>query len=232
MCFVRLKPMNPIDTIATPSLFARRQLLSLVVSLGIAGLASHAANAQGTPAANDAKQIAVFAGGCFWCTESDFDKVPGVLSTTSGYIGGTTANPTYEQVSSKNTGHAEAVKVAFDARKISYEQLLAVYWRSIDPTTKNAQFCDHGSAYRSAIFAQDEKQLELAKKSLMALEKSKPFTQPIVTEIVFAPPGKLPFYHAEEYHQNYHVKNPVRYKYYRASCGRDARLKQLWGEPK
>jgi peptide-methionine (S)-S-oxide reductase len=201
----------------------RRQFLGFSLLAAMLALPPLMAKAQGT------NETAVFAGGCFWCTESDFDKVPGVISTTSGYIGGTTVNPTYEQVSSKNTGHAEAVKVVYDAKRVSYEQLLAYYWRSIDPTTKNAQFCDHGAPYRSAIFAQDEKQLELAKKSLTELEKTKPFKQPIVTEIVLALPAKLPFYNAEEYHQNYHVKNPVRYKYYRASCGRDARLKQLWG---
>jgi peptide-methionine (S)-S-oxide reductase len=207
----------------------RAAALSVSGFIGVTSLAVNTAHAQGTPAPNASGQIAVFAGGCFWCTESDFDKVPGVISTTSGYIGGTTANPTYEQVSSKNTGHAEAVSVVFDPKKVSYEQLLSVYWRSIDPTTKNAQFCDRGSAYRSAIFALNEQQLELANKSLADLEKTKPFKQPIVTEIVLAPPAKLPFYQAEEYHQNYHTKNPVRYKYYRTSCGRDARLKQLWG---
>jgi peptide-methionine (S)-S-oxide reductase len=171
-------------------------------------------------------QTAVFAGGCFWCVESDFDKVPGVISTTSGYTGGKTANPTYDQISSKDTGHAEVVKIVFDPNKVSYAKLLDVFWHSIDPTTKNAQFCDVGSPYRTAIFAQDAGQLEAAKKSLAEIEKTKPFKDPIVTEIN---PFSV-FYAAEDYHQDYYVKNPVRYKYYRTSCGRDARLKQLWGD--
>jgi peptide-methionine (S)-S-oxide reductase len=169
---------------------------------------------------------ATFAGGCFWCVEADFDKVPGVLSTTSGYTGGTVAQPSYEQVSSKQTGHAEAVEVVFDPAKVSYEQLLEKFWRSIDPTTKDAQFCDHGSPYRTAIFVRDAAQMQAAQASLAALQKSKPFKEPIVTQIVMAGP----FYAAEDYHQDYYKKNPLRYQYYRTACGRDARLKQLWGE--
>jgi peptide-methionine (S)-S-oxide reductase len=169
---------------------------------------------------------AVFAGGCFWCVESDFDKVPGVLSTTSGYTGGTVANPTYEQVSSKRTGHAEVVEIVFDPAKVSYEKLVEHFWRTIDPTTKDRQFCDAGSPYRSAIFAQDDAQLKIALASREALEKSKPFKEPIVTEVVKGGP----FYPAEAYHQDYYKKNPIRYTYYRTSCGRDARVKQLWGE--
>jgi peptide-methionine (S)-S-oxide reductase len=178
------------------------------------------------PASAQSTQTAVFAGGCFWCVESDFDKVPGVISTTSGYTGGKTTNPTYDQISSKDTGHAEVVKIVFDPSKVSYAKLLDVFWHSIDPTTKNAQFCDVGSPYRTAIFAQDAAQLEAAKKSLADLEKTKPFKEPIVTEIN----SVSVFYSAEDYHQDYYVKNPVRYKYYRTSCGRDARLKQLWGD--
>ena len=172
-----------------------------------------------------AQAKATFAGGCFWCVEADFDKVPGVISTTSGYTGGRGANPTYEQVSSKSTGHAEVVEIVFDNAKVSYEQLLAVYWRSIDPTTKDRQFCDAGSPYRTAIYAHDDAQFAAAKASLAALEKTKPFKEPIVTSIERAGP----FYAAEEYHQDYYKKNPVRYKYYRTSCGRDARLAELWG---
>ncbi len=168
---------------------------------------------------------ATFAGGCFWCVEADFDKVPGVLSTTSGYTGGKTVNPTYEQVAAKATGHAEVVEIVYDPAKVSYEKLLAVYWKSIDPTTKDRQFCDAGSPYRTAIYAHDEAQLAAARASLGALEKSKPFKEPIVTTIERAGP----FYVAEDYHQDYYKKNPVRYNYYRTSCGRDARLKQLWG---
>ena len=181
------------------------------------------AMAQAQPAAT-AK--AVFAGGCFWCVESDFDKVDGVLSTTSGYTGGTTANPSYEQVSAKSTGHAEVVEIVFDPAKVSYEKLVEHFWRTIDPTTKDRQFCDVGSPYRTAIFAQDAAQLKAAQASKAALEKTKPFKDAIVTEIV---QGGV-FYPAESYHQDYYKKNPVRYKYYRNSCGRDARLKQLWGE--
>jgi peptide-methionine (S)-S-oxide reductase len=168
---------------------------------------------------------AIFAGGCFWCVESDFDKIPGVISTTSGYIGGSTANPTYEQVSSNSTGHAEAVEIVYDPSKVSYQRLVQYFWHTIDPTVKNQQFCDHGSPYRSAIFAVGTEQLQIAQASKAALEKSKPFKDPIVTEIVAA--GA--FYPAEDYHQDYYLKNPVRYKYYRSSCGRDARLQTLWG---
>lgn len=168
---------------------------------------------------------ATFAGGCFWCVEADFDKVPGVLSTTSGYIGGTVANPSYRQVANNKTGHAEAVEIVFDPQKVSYEQLLNTYWRSIDPTTRDRQFCDTGNPYRTAIFAHGPAQLEAARRSLQALEKTKPFKEPIVTEIVSA----STFFVAEAYHQDYYLKNPVRYGYYRKSCGRDARLTQLWG---
>ena len=179
-----------------------------------------------SPAAPAATARAIFAGGCFWCVESDFDKVPGVLSTTSGYTGGTVANPTYQQVGSKTTGHAEAVQVVFDPAKVTYEHLLDKFWHSIDPTTKDAQFCDHGSPYRTAIFPVDAAQLEAARKSLAAFGKSKPFKEPIVTEIVMA--GS--FYPAEDYHQDYYKKNPIRYEYYRFACGRDARVLQLWGD--
>ena len=177
-----------------------------------------------SPAAPSSK--AIFAGGCFWCVEADFDKVPGVISTTSGYIGGKVPNPTYQQVVTKTTGHAEAVEIVFDPAKVSYEQLLEQYWRTIDPTTKDRQFCDSGTPYRTAIFALDAAQLKAAQASMAALEKSKPFSDPIVTQIALAGP----FYVAEDYHQDYYKKNPVRYQYYRSGCGRDARLKQLWGK--
>ncbi len=169
---------------------------------------------------------AVFAGGCFWCVESDFDKLPGVLATTSGYTGGKTANPSYQEVSSNMTGHAEVVEIVFDPAHITYAQLVEHFWRTIDPTTKDRQFCDVGSPYRSAIFAQDDEQMRIALASRAALAQSKPFSAPIVTEIHPADT----FYPAEEYHQDYYLKNPVRYNYYRAGCGRDARLKQLWGD--
>ncbi len=184
-----------------------------------------AANAQSTAAPTTS--TATFAGGCFWCVEADFDKVPGVLSTTSGYIGGTVANPTYQQVSAKTTGHAEAVEITFDPRQVSYEQLLEKFWRTIDPTTKDRQFCDAGSPYRTAIFTHGASQADAARASLAALQKNKPFAEPVVTTIEPA----TTFYAAEGYHQDYYKKNPVRYQYYRLSCGRDARLKQLWGAP-
>ncbi len=202
---------------------------SLVTALALGTLCAFAqAQTAATPAMAPAagpSAKAIFAGGCFWCVESDFDKVPGVLSTTSGYTGGKTPNPTYEQVSAHTTGHAEAVQVVFDPAKVTYAQLVEHFWRTIDPTTKDRQFCDVGSPYRTAIFAQDAEQLKVATTSRAALEKSKPFKDPIVTEIVLA--GA--FYPAEEYHQDYYLKNPLRYKYYRTSCGRDARVKELWG---
>ncbi|MBP6763819.1 MAG: peptide-methionine (S)-S-oxide reductase MsrA [Rubrivivax sp.] len=182
--------------------------------------------ATAVPALAQATAKATFAGGCFWCVEADFDKVPGVLSTTSGYIGGTVPNPSYEQVSSKATGHTEAVEIVFDPAKVSYAALVNHFWRTIDPTTPDRQFCDVGSPYRTAIFTHDTQQAAVVKQSLDALEKSKPFQAPIVTAILPA----TTFYPAETYHQDYYKKNPVRYAYYRASCGRDARLEQLWGK--
>lgn len=171
-------------------------------------------------------ETAIFAGGCFWCMEPPFDKLDGVMSTTSGYTGGQTKNPSYEEVSSGVTGHTEAVQVVFDPAKISYAKLLDVFWRNIDPFTPNAQFCDHGSQYRTAIFYHGEEQQRLAEASKKALEQSGRFTKPIVTEIV--PAGE--FYKAEEYHQDYYQKNPLRYKFYRYQCGRDQVLEQLWGK--
>jgi len=168
---------------------------------------------------------AAFAGGCFWCMESPFEKLPGVLSVTSGYTGGDTVNPTYEQVSSGGTGHAEAVLVVFDPRKVSYERLLEAYWPNVDPTVENRQFCDIGEQYRTAIFVRGPEQRKAALASKAALEKSKPFPQPVVTPVVDAGP----FYPAEEYHQDYESKNYLRYCTYRAGCGRDARLRELWG---
>ena len=178
------------------------------------------------PALAQSMAKATFAGGCFWCVEADFDKVPGVVSTTSGYIGGTLANPSYEQVSSKATGHAEAVEIVFDPTKVSYAELVNHFWRHIDPTTRDRQFCDVGSPYRTAIFTHDAQQAAIARQSMDALEKTKPFKEPIVTVIQPA----TSFYPAESVHQDYYLKNPVRYAFYRASCGRDARLQELWGK--
>ncbi len=188
----------------------------------IAGL--NAVFAQPAPAAETAK--ATFAGGCFWCMEPPFDKLPGVVSTTSGYTGGNKLNPTYREVSDGETGHTEAVQIVYDPAKISYEQLLNVFWRNIDPTVKNQQFCDQGSQYRTGIFAHGDEQKKQADASRAALMKSKPFKAEIVTEITAA----STFYPAEDYHQDYYLKNPVKYKFYRFNCGRDARLKELWGE--
>ena len=157
--------------------------------------------------------------------EPPFDALPGVISTTSGYAGGTAAHPTYEQVSDGGSGHAESVQVRYDPARISYQQLLDVFWRNIDPLTANRQFCDAGSQYRSAIFYHDAEQRRLAEQSKAALEKSGRFHSPIVTEIAAA----TAFYPAEEYHQDYYKKNPLRYKFYRSGCGRDARLKEVWG---
>ncbi len=183
----------------------------------------------GQARAQDAKTIpterAIFAGGCFWCMEAPFDKIPGVLSVKVGYIGGTKVNPTYEEVSAGNTGHAEAVELIYDPKLVSYQKLLHVFWRQIDPTTANAQFCDRGSQYRSGIFYVNEEQKKAAEASKDALQKSGPFKSKIVTEITKAGP----FYIGEEYHQQYYKKNPIRYKYYRASCGRDKVLDSFWG---
>ena len=202
-----------------------QKFLSIAALAGVFAL-STALHAQtpAAPAPTTAK--ATFAGGCFWCVEADFDKLDGVISTTSGYIGGTVANPTYEQVSAKTTGHAEVVEIVYDPRKVSYDRLLEYFWRTTDPTAKDRQFCDAGTPYRHAIFANGAEQLAAAKASLAALEKTKPFKEPIVTQIALA----TTFYPAEDYHQDYYKKNPVRYKYYRNGCGRDARLKQLWGD--
>ena len=167
---------------------------------------------------------ATFAGGCFWCMEPPYDKLEGVVSTTSGYIGGKTPNPTYEKVSAGGTGHAEAIQIVYDPKKVSYEKLLEVFWRNIDPADASGQFCDKGNQYRSGIFFHSEEQKRLAEQSKASLEKSKPFK--FTTGIVPA----TEFYAAEEYHQDYYQKNPLRYKFYRSRCGRDQRLEQLWGK--
>jgi peptide-methionine (S)-S-oxide reductase len=189
-------------------------------------LASAAPAGAQAPAPKPGTAVATFAGGCFWCMEPPYDKLPGVLATTSGYMGGFKRYPTYEEVSSGATGHAEVVQVTYDPAKVSYEKLLSVFWVNVDPTVKDQQFCDHGTQYRTAIFVNSPEQRKAAEASKSAVEKSKPFREAIVTPIVDA--GE--FWPAEDYHQDYYVKNPVRYKYYRTGCGRDARLKQLWGE--
>jgi peptide-methionine (S)-S-oxide reductase len=192
----------------------RAPILALLVGLS----AAHPALA--------ATEKATFAGGCFWCMEPPYDAIPGVISTTSGYIGGRTVNPTYEQVSSGTTGHTEAVQVVYDPAKVTYEKLLEVFWVNIDPTEMNRQFCDSGTQYRTGIFFHNEAQRKAAEASKAALEKTKPFKGPILTPVEMA--GT--FYPAEDYHQDYYRKNPVRYKFYRSGCGRDTRLKELWGD--
>ncbi|MGB2929178.1 MAG: peptide-methionine (S)-S-oxide reductase MsrA, partial [Desulfobacterales bacterium] len=169
-------------------------------------------------------RTAVFAGGCFWCTESDFEKVTGVIEVLSGYTGGHDDHPTYKEVSAGRTGHMEAVQVIYDPTRITYEELLDVFWRHVDPTDPGGQFVDRGSQYRSAIFYADEKERQLAEASKKRLANSGPFTKPIVTDIL--PLGT--FYKAEDYHQDYHKKNPLRYKWYRSGSGRDKFLKKTW----
>jgi peptide-methionine (S)-S-oxide reductase len=176
---------------------------------------------------NDAvADTAIFAGGCFWCVESDFDQVPGVVATVSGYTGGRTKNPTYKQVSYDNTGHREAVEIRFDPAQISYSELLEVFWRSVDPTDGGGQFCDRGESYVTAIFARTEAQRTAAEESKQLLESSGKLGAPVATTIEQA----SVFYPAEDYHQDYYTKNPVRYRFYRYRCGRDARIVELWGE--
>ncbi len=169
---------------------------------------------------------AYFAGGCFWCMEEAFEKVDGVLTVVSGYMGGTVANPTYEQVSDGRTGHAEAIEVTYDPTKVTYQKLLDAFWRNIDPVTPNAQFCDHGTQYRAAVFYSTDEEKRLAEESKSKIEQSKRLPVPIVTQLVQA----STFYQAENYHQDYYKKNPLRYKYYKYSCGRAQRLEALWGK--
>ncbi|MBK6323959.1 peptide-methionine (S)-S-oxide reductase MsrA [Candidatus Aalborgicola defluviihabitans] len=176
-----------------------------------------------TAAAQAATATAVFAGGCFWCTESDFEKLPGVIAAESGYTGGKVVNPSYESVSAGATGHTEAVRVTYDPDKVTYTQLVEYFWRTIDPTEKDRQFCDVGNQYRSGIYWGSEAERIVAEASKVALLKSGQFKD-IYTEVKRADP----FYLAEDYHQDYYKKNPVRYKYYRLSCGRDAQLKRIW----
>jgi peptide-methionine (S)-S-oxide reductase len=173
-------------------------------------------------------EVATFAGGCFWCMVPPFEKLDGVVSVSSGYTGGHVENPTYEQVSAGGTGHAEAVQVLYNPHKVSYEKLLEVFWLNVDPTASDHQFCDHGDQYRSEIFYHTEKQKSLAEQSKAAIEKSKPFKEAIVTKITPA----AAFYKAEDYHQDFYKKNPIHYKFYRYTCGRDQRLEELWGKSK
>ena len=195
--------------------------VALVLLLSVSLLSASAQTAERSTSAK-----AIFAGGCFWCMEEAFEEVPGVLSVTSGYIGGRVPNPTYDQVSAGKTGHTEAIEVLYDPARVSYSTLLEVFWHNIDPLTPNAQFCDHGSQYRAGIFYHSAEQQKLADASKQALIDSQRFKEPIVTEITMA----TMFYPAEEYHQDYYKKNPLRYKFYKYNCGRAQRLKELWGK--
>jgi peptide-methionine (S)-S-oxide reductase len=205
-----------------------RRYLVPALAAGAMVLAAAAAVAQqeSPTMPKDGEAVATFAGGCFWCMEPPYDKLDGVIATISGYIGGSKADPTYQEVSAGGTGHAEAVQVTYDPSKVSYEQLLEVFWHNVDPLDAGGQFCDRGDQYRTGIFVHGAEQRRLAEASKQALAESGRFEEPIVTEIEEAGP----FYPAEDYHQDYYEKNPIRYKFYRWNCGRDARLAQLWGD--
>jgi peptide-methionine (S)-S-oxide reductase len=202
-----------------------KRFIRLSLWLCLSTLALDAA-AQQPPSGPPVKlATAIFAGGCFWCVEADFEKLPGVVSAESGYTGGQLKNPTYEQVSHGGTGHAESVRVSYDPTKVTYRQLLDYFWHHIDPTVKDRQFCDGGNQYRSAIFYQNDAERQAAEASKAELEKSGRFAH-VYTEIVPA----STFYVAEEYHQDYYKKNPIRYNFYRSRCGRDARVAEVWGQ--
>ncbi|MEM7542261.1 MAG: peptide-methionine (S)-S-oxide reductase MsrA [Pseudomonadota bacterium] len=200
-----------------------RQIYFLMLGILFAG---GIAKAGADPGARARVELATFAGGCFWCMEPPFDKLDGVVATTAGFMGGHLVDPTYKQVSAGNSGHIEVVQVAYDPRVVTYETLLRVYWRNIDPTNPDGQFCDVGGQYRSAIFFHNEEQRSAAQKSIRALAEHRPFAEPIATELLDA----AVFYPAEAYHQDYYQKNPLRYRFYRYRCGRDARLTEVWGE--
>jgi peptide-methionine (S)-S-oxide reductase len=200
-------------------------LRMLAAILAVAPAVLGAALPAAARAADAERATATFAGGCFWCMQPPYDKLEGVISTTAGYTGGAKDSPTYQEVSAGTTGHAESVEIVYDPRRVSYQKLLDVFWHNIDPTVKDRQFCDVGSQYRSAIFYHDAEQKRLAEASKAALEKDPRFKGGIMTQIV----PEVRFWPAEDYHQEYYKKNPVRYKFYRAGCGRDARLEEVWG---
>ena len=199
--------------------------MSRCVSFIAAALLAATATSNVLAATDEELATATFAGGCFWCVESDFDTVPGVVETISGYTGGTADNPTYKQVTAGGTGHREAVQIRYDPKQVSYERLLHIFWRSVDPTDGGGQFCDRGESYQTAIFVGDEEERRLAEASREMLEQSMVLDAPVVTPVETA--GE--FYPAEDYHQDYYTKNPVRYRFYRFSCGRDSRVQQVWG---
>ena len=207
----RLEWKRPIDMIAVRGIV----LTAMVMICTLTGQSRTAAAEE---------EVAILAGGCFWCVESDFDQVPGVLKTVSGYIGGKSPKPTYNNHSA--TGHREAVEITYDPAKVGYDRLLEIFWRSVDPTDAGGQFCDRGHSYTTAVYAKTPEQLAKAKASKAALEKSGKLKKPIATPIEEA--GE--FWPAEGYHQDYHNKNPIRYKIYRLGCGRDARVREIWGD--
>ena len=199
--------------------------LAAVLGLGSAFAAEERTELAPEPAPG--LSVATFAAGCFWCVEPPYDKLDGVVSTTSGYTAGKTVGPTYKQVSRGGTGHTEAVRVVYDPNKVPYQKLVDVFWRNVDLLDAGGQFCDRGPEYRPAIFAHDDEQKRIAEESKAALAASGRFTKPIVVPVEPA----QPFYVAEDYHQDYYQKNPIKYRYYRTGCGRDARLEELWGKP-
>lgn len=205
----------------------RRQAVLSILTVAIVLIGAWSLQPTSQAGADATFGKAYFAGGCFWCMEEAFEKVEGVLSATSGYMGGKVANPSYEEVSAGRTGHAESVEVVYDPVKVSYQKLLDAFWRNVDPITPNAQFCDHGSQYRSAVFFQTDEEKRASDTSKQVIEQSKRFTEPIVTQIVMA----SQFYPAEEYHQDFYKKNPIRYKFYKYNCRRAQRLEELWGKP-
>ena len=205
----------------------RRQAVLSILTVAIVLIGAWSLQPTSQAGADATFGKAYFAGGCFWCMEEAFEKVDGVLSATSGYMGGTVSNPTYEEVSAGRTGHAESVEVVYDPTKVSYQKLLDAFWLNVDPITPNAQFCDHGSQYRSAIFFQTDEEKRTSETSKQAIEQSSRFKDQIVTQIVMA----SQFYPAEEYHQDFYKKNPIRYKFYKYNCGRAQRLETLWGKP-
>ncbi|ROO31728.1 peptide-methionine (S)-S-oxide reductase MsrA [Salinisphaera orenii] len=219
---------NTTNTPRRHTVAGRCLLATLLLCVGLTAAAAGDSPAERPfePDVADDRAVAIFAGGCFWCVEEAFDKVDGVVSTTSGYTGGHVDDPSYEQVSQENTGHAEALKVVYRPETVDYDSLLETFWHNIDPTDDGGQFCDRGDSYRSEIFVVDDAQRKAAEASKRALQNDPDAPSPIVTEITAA----TTFYPAEAYHQNYHEKNPLRYKFYKASCRREAVLEERWGE--
>jgi len=211
---------------SAPSAFSTRLSAALAVATLLVGAGAAPESDTATTEAKESSAIATFAGGCFWCMEPPFDALDGVISTTSGYTGGHQQNPTYKEVSRGGTGHTEALQIVYDPKQVSYAELLDVYWHNIDPTDPHGQFCDKGDQYRSEIFYHDDEQQKLADQSKAALVELKRFTGDVVTGVTAA----TVFYPAEDYHQDYYRKNPVHYNRYRLGCGRDHRLKDLWGD--